>query len=102
MTNVFDPEIIASFREKRKRMTKSDCQGERRVIPLGGPTHRMFLAAAAAVDRTGTLRPGTKAIWGRAMIDTVFQAIEADENLEAAIEAFRQKIKQYEKNEVAS
>lgn len=99
MTKVFDPSIIAAFRERRERLAK----GERRVVPLGGQTHRMFQAAAADVDaKNGQLKPGLKSEWGRRMIHVVFEAIEADEDQEAALEAFRQKIKQYEPNEVAS
>jgi hypothetical protein len=96
MTKLFDPTVIEVFRERRQRLAKRDCQGERRVVPLGGPTHRMFQAAVADLDaKTGLLKPGQKAIWGRNMLNVVFEAIEADESLEAAIDAFRQKINQY-------
>lgn len=75
MSNVFPADVISRLRERRKH----DCQGERPEAP----------------------KPGRNSVWGRNMLKTVFEAIEHDEGLPAALDAFRQKINEYDQNEVA-
>ena len=43
MSNVLDPNVIASLRERRNRTAKHDCQGEVRAVSLRSPVMNQLL-----------------------------------------------------------